>query len=148
MKILKAAEKKKIMKKLDEQFGIKKFPYLILKFGKEKLRIYSGNLSREELTTLDKGFRVETAGMYFAIESNEEIRLSFDVVSLLKNEIRKNIIDVNDKQAKEWMKGEDLDIKYNSTFVVLRNNGMLMGCGKSNGEKIINYIPKERRVHS
>jgi len=147
MKILKSSEKKKIMKKLDEQFGIKNFPYLLLKFGKEKLRIYSGNLSREELMKFDKEFRVETVGMYFAIESNEEIRLSFDAVSLLRDEIKKNIIDINDKQAKEWMIGRDLDIKYNSTFVVLRNNEMLIGCGKSNGERIINYIPKERRVN-
>ena len=42
MKILKSLEKKGILNKLNEQYGISKIPYLILKFGKEKLRIYSG----------------------------------------------------------------------------------------------------------
>ena len=146
MKILKSSERKRIMKQLEIQYGIKDFPYLLLKFGKEKLRIYSGNLSKDELIKLDKEFRIETIGMYFGVEMNNEIRLSFDVVSLFKNQIDKNIIDVDEKQAKEWLSGEDLIIESDKGFKIIRNNEDLVGCGKSTGEKIINYVPKERRI--
>ena len=44
------------------------------------------------------------------------------------------------------MAGEDVEIESKKGLVVLKHNGDFIGCGKSNGEKVFNYVPKERRI--
>jgi NOL1/NOP2/fmu family ribosome biogenesis protein len=148
MKIILSSQKKKILKQLEEQFGIKKIPYLLIKFGKEKLRAYSGSLSVEELNKLDSEIRIENIGSYFAKQQIDGIRLTFDGIQLFKNQITKNILDLNDKQAEEWLNGQDLDIKSDNAFKILKHNNEFIGCGKSTSERITNFVPKERRVIS
>ena len=145
MKIIYGAEKKKILSELKEKYGIKKMPYLLVKFGKEKIRAYSGNLSTEELRFLDRNIRIENLGLY-SFNVGNEIRLTFDGVSLFRNQITKNILEINDKQAKEWLKGNDLLMEEQRGFKILKNKGEFIGCGKSTGEKITNFVPKERRI--
>ncbi len=146
MKIIKSNEKKKIISQLNEQFGIEELPHLLLRFGKEKIRAFSGNLSADELRTLDKYLRIESAGVYIAKQHPEGIRLTIDGVSLFKKQIKKNILEVDDIEAQEWFKGNDLITESDRAFKVIKNDGELIGCGKSTGEKITNFMPKERRV--
>ena len=146
MKIIRSTPKKKILEQLNEQFGITKLPYLLLRFGKEKIRAYSGNLSVEELNKLDSQLRIENMGLYFIKEQIDGIRLTFDGVQLFKDQITKNILELDDKQAEEWLKGQDLDIQSDNTFKILKNNNEFIGCGKSTGERITNFVPKERRI--
>jgi len=146
MKIILSSQKKKILAQLNEQFGIKKIPYLLLRFGKEKLRAYSGNLSIEELNILDANLRIENIGIYFAKEQIDGIRLTFDGIQLFKEKINKNIIELNDKQAEKWLKGQDLLIKSDNNFKILKYKNEFIGCGKSTGERITNFVPKERRL--
>lgn len=146
MKILRSTQKKKILAQLNEQFGIKELPYLLLRFGKEKLRAYSGSLSGEELNILDANLRIENIGLYFAKEQIDGIRLTFDGIQLFKDQINKNIIDLDDNQANEWLKGQDLLIESDNAFKILKHNGEIIGCGKSTGERITNFVPKERRL--
>jgi len=146
MKIIKANEKKRILSQLNEQYGISDLPHLLIRFGKEKIRAFSGNLSADELRTLDKYLRIESAGIYIAKQHPEGIRLTIDGVSLFKNQITKNILEIDDKEAQEWFKGNDLITELDRAFKVIKNNGEFIGCGKSTGEKITNFTPKERRV--
>ncbi len=146
MQILRANEKKRIIEQLNGQFGISGLPYLFLRFGKEKLRIYSGNLSSNELNILDKNLRIESAGLYFAKQQDDGIRLSLDSLSLFKNQINKNILEITNEQAESWFKGQDLLIQSGKTFKILANSGDFIGCGKSTGERITNFMPKERRI--
>jgi NOL1/NOP2/fmu family ribosome biogenesis protein len=161
MKPLTSTDKKKIIEQLNKQFGISELPYLIIQFGKEKLRLYSGILSKEELYFLDREIRIENIGLYFAKWENDEIRLSIDGVQLLKNQITKNILELNDKQANEWLMGNDLPISREDAsqkplgvwdteygWKILKHNNELLGCGKSTGERITNFMPKERRIKS
>jgi NOL1/NOP2/fmu family ribosome biogenesis protein len=146
MKILTAAQKKKIVKQLQEQYGISEIPHLFLKFGKEKIRIYSGNFSREELIELQKNLRLENMGLYLATQHQEQFRLSLDALQVFKEQITKNILELNDKQTEQWFKGQDLDIQTDNNFKVLKHNQDFIGCGKSTGERITNCMPKERRI--
>ena len=146
MKSLTSSEKKKIINQLNEQYGITSLPYLLLQFGKEKVRLYSGNLSKEELKRLDTELNIEFAGMYFANIQDENIRLTLDGLQLLKNQITKNILEVDNKQKDDWFKGNDLDIQAMPSFKILKNNNEFIGCGKSTGQKITNFVPKERRI--
>ncbi len=146
MRIVSSFEKKKIVKILKDEFGIDKFPLLILQFGKEKIRLFSGNYPRDSLMQLDKNLRVETAGLYFARKLENGFRLTLDGVHLIKNEISKNIVELNEQQSEEWMKGNFIPLLSEPGFKILKYKNDLLGCGKSNGEKIHNSVPKERRL--
>jgi NOL1/NOP2/fmu family ribosome biogenesis protein len=146
MKPLTSTDKKRIIEKLNEQFGITDLPYLIIQFGKEKLRLYTGILSKEELYHLNNEARIETIGLYFAKYENDGIRLTLDGVQLLKSQITKNILELNNKESEDWLKGNDLDIKTDYGWKILTHENEFIGCGKSTGEKISNFMPKERRV--
>ena len=146
MKTLFSSRKKKIIQQLEDQFGITSLPYLFLQFGKDKIRVYSGNLSKENLNNLDKNTRIENMGLYFARIQPDGIRLTIDGIQLVKDQITKNIMEINNNQAKDWFKGNDLDIKAESAFKILKNNNEFIGCGKSTGDRITNFVPKERRI--
>jgi len=146
MKPLTSADKKKIIEQLNSQFGITSLPYLLIQFGQEKIRAYSGVLSKEELCYLDREIRIENIGLYFAKYEGDEIRLTLDGIQLLKDQITKNIIELNDEQANEWFKGLDIEIQVGYGWKVLKHNNELIGCGKSTEEKITNFMPKERRI--
>lgn len=157
MKPLPNTDKKRILEKLEKQFGIKKVPQLIILFGKEKLRLYSGNLLKEELYHLNNEIRIENIGLYFAKHENEDIRLTLDGVQIFKDQITKNILELTDEQALEWLKGNDLPISREDAsqkplgvgdyaWKILKNKNEFIGCGKSTGERITNFMPKERRI--
>lgn len=146
MKPLNNKQKKKILNQLNEQFGISELPYLILQFGNEKLRLYSGNLSKIELSVLDKNLNIENIGLYFAKYERDDIRLTLDGVQLLKTQIKKNIIELNDNSANEWLKGHDIELESDKSWKILKYNNELIGCGKSTGQRITNFMPKERRI--
>src|SRR3989338_1824866 len=146
MKLLTSTDKKKIIGQLSQQFGIEKIPYLLLQFGIEKIRIYSGSLPKEELSILDRELRIETAGLYFLKLEKDGIRLNFDAIPIFKEQITKNILEISDEQMIQWFKGNELPIKAEQSFKILKNKGEFIGCGKSTGEKITNFVSKERRI--
>ena len=147
IKFIEKSEKREIISKLEEQYGISELPYLLIMIGKEKIRAYSGSLSKVEIMQLGKSVNIELIGIYLMKIEKDGIRLSHDATSLLKDRITKNILDINDEQAKEWLKGDDIftDNK-NFGYFVLRNKGNLIGCGKLSQGRIVNFVPKERRI--
>lgn len=155
MKIIYKAEKKKIIEKLS-YYGITKLPHLLLRFGKEKIRGYSGGLSITDIALIDKTAGIEIMGLYLFHEYSNEIRLSLDALHLFKDQITKNILNLTDEQAEAWFKGQDIsreEIEASKNlgslgigFKVLKHNNDLIGCGKLVAERLINYMPKERRI--
>ena len=146
-------EKKQIMKQL-KYYGIEKLPYLLISTGKEKIRAYSGELSTNEIIELNKNIGIELIGMYFMHNFNGETRLSMDAIHLLKEKITKNIIEINEKQAKEWFKGQDIILteedkeKWKTEskgFKIIKFKDDLIATGKLIEDRIVNYMPKERR---
>ncbi len=145
-KFIKSSEKKEILKELSEQFGISELPYLLIESGKEKIRAFSGSLSKEEIMKIGEIANVEGIGVYFLKKEDTGIRPSFEALSMLKNQITKNILDIDEKQLELWIRGNDLEINIAPGVYAIRNNGDFFGCGKSNGTRLFNYVPKERRI--
>ena len=55
---------------------------------------------------------------------------------------------MNDVNAKKWMAGEDIDIDSElSGFIIIKNRTDFLGCGRIVNKKLLNYVPKERRVN-
>ena len=149
-KILSKKEKKNLLEEMKEKFGLEKqdLKYLFIKTGKNRIRGFSGILSREEISILMANLNIELIGVYL-FRQEQQLRLSHDAVSLLRKKIKKSIVEVSDKEASRWLKGEDIDIKNNKIkkgIVILKNKDDLIGIGKSSGEKIFNFVPKERRI--
>src|SRR3989338_2253031 len=148
MKILLKAEQNDMLNKLKEDYGISDFNPIILKFGKEKYRFFTGKLGSHMLAELDEDLRIENIGLYLAREQDSRFRIAFDALHILKNKINKNIIEIDDNQAQEWMKGFSLSLNTEGNFKVIRYKNDWLGCGKNSDGKIQNNVPKERRLKS
>lgn len=142
---IRSSEKRKILEELEKQFGIKELPFLLIKSGNEKIRGFSGSLSKEEIEEIRSLINVEIIGQYLMKEEHD-YRLSFDSAILLKDKITKNVLEINAEQFKLWIRGHDLEIKVPQGTYIISHNGDIFGCGKSNGEKLFNYVPKDRRL--
>ena len=87
--------------------------------------------------------------MYFCDLENG-IRLSIEGSQIIGPKATKNVVEINDEQVKQWLKGEDLEIedKNNySGFVIIKNKNDFLGTGKIKDNKILNYVNKGRRVN-
>ncbi|MEM4230626.1 MAG: hypothetical protein QXF25_02015 [Candidatus Pacearchaeota archaeon] len=150
LNVLTAGEKKKIIASLNENFGIEKLPYLFIKTGKEKIRVFSGSLSMQEIKKLELNVRIELIGCYAFKEEKQGYRISFDSLPLLKDLIKKNVVELNDEEAEKWLRGLSLEnerFKNLNDVVILKNKEDMIGCGIVKKEGIIlNLVPKERRV--
>ena len=143
---IKSNEKRKVVQHLEEEYGITDFPVLLIETGKQKLRAFTGSLSKEEIMELNETVNVELIGMYTISRRDDDMRLNFDAIPIYKDQITKNILEINEDQYNHWIRGYDLDIKTKRGIVILKFGEDLVGFGKSNTEKIFNYIPKERKL--
>lgn len=148
MIILNKEQKLEIEKSLNK-LGINKLNYILTQTGREKLRAFSGSLIPEEIFRLHNYIYIETIGLYIAKIEKDGVRLSLDGSHILKPD--KNILELNEAQANSWMKGEDLnleslDLKDKEGYIVIKHKEDFLGSGKIGKEKLINFLPKERRV--
>lgn len=138
-------EKKKLVEQLTEQFGITELPYLLLETGKEKVRAFSGALTKEELLDLANDINIEIIGLYIA-RREYDLRLSFDATNLFAPTLTKNVVEIDEEQLAEWIRGHDLALQAPRGTVIIKHKTDFFGCGKSTGERIANHVPKERRL--
>ena len=146
IEFLKSSEKKKIIEKLNEQFGVEEIPHLLIESGKEKIRGYTGHLSKEEINEIYQMFRVDSFGLYLMRIEPPSIRLSLDGAQILNEQIKKNTLKLNDEQIIDWLKGKDVEINSTPGIFVIEHDGLFFGCGKSNGTILFNHVPKDRRL--
>ena len=147
LKILNQKEKAEIEYKLHEQFGISSVPGMIVMRGQERLFLFSGSFTEKDIKNLEKCTFIERMGVYFAKIVDDSLRLSIEGSQILKEQIDKNIFELDEKQAEEWMKGHELPIKTGSHgFIIMKHEGDFLGTGKASEEKIGNFIPKNRRL--
>lgn len=141
-------EKEELLKKLEESYGITKAPGNFIRRGKERIFYFTGELSFSQIKTLEQLLSIERAGAYIAKETEEgHIRLSIEGTQLFKEQITKNMIELDAKQMEEWMMGRELLIPNKGPgFVVMMYAGEPLGTGKASKEKITNFIPKSRRL--
>ncbi len=147
LRILNEHEKKQIREKLNEQFGVIEIPGILLKRGEDKIFLFQGEFDRKQLLELENNVPVERTGIYFAKEQNGEVRLSIEGVYILREQLTKSIFQLDEKQAEEWMLGQELPIATGRhNFLIMKHKDYFLGCGKASENKIGNFIPKNRRL--
>jgi len=149
LKFFNEHEREKILKQLKQQFGIEDIPFKIARLGKERIIAFSGNISDRDILNLDRVAHIEGVGLYFAKEQIDGIRLSIEGSQFLKEQITKNIFELDERQAEQWMMGNEINIKTDKRgFFVMKFKEDFLGTGKISAEKIGNFIPKSRRLKS
>lgn len=87
-----------------------------------------------------------TEGIYFGKLEKDGLRLSIEGSFIVGKVAKKGIVELNEEEAIKWLKGENIDIAYEG-YCILKWGNYFLGCGKGNGKKILNFIPKDRRLH-
>ena len=122
MKFIKTPEKRKIIEKLNEQFGIEDLHYLLIESGKEKIRAYTGHLSKDEISKISDLIKIELVGFYLLRKENDFFRLSMDATLALSSQLKNNIIEINQDQFELWIRGYDLDLKKPRGIYIIKFN--------------------------
>ena len=143
LKFLNSKETKEILKLIEEQWGAKlKLDYTFARNNKHRVFIVNKDISKIDFSKL----RINSVGMYFCDLENE-IRLSIEGSQIIGPKAAKNIVEINESQVRQWLKGEDLEIKGDyDGFVIIKSNNDFLGTGKYKEGKVLNYVNKGRRV--
>ncbi|MCK5282905.1 MAG: hypothetical protein KAK00_05845 [Nanoarchaeota archaeon] len=144
LKILNSKEIKNIHNLLKKRFEFEKhLEYVFFLNNKNRIYITNRDLSKIDTSHL----RINSIGLYFGELHNNEIRLSIEGSQIIGKNSSKNVLELNEKESREWLKGIDIDKKYEEKgYVILKHNEDFLGCGKAVESKILNYVPKNRRL--
>ncbi|MBI2134894.1 hypothetical protein HYU09_02810 [Candidatus Woesearchaeota archaeon] len=145
LKILNSKEIKEVYSLIEKQWGSKlKLDYAFLQNNKNRVFIINKDISKIGLEKL----RINSIGMYFCEIDRLGIRLSIEGSQIVGPKAAKNMVEIDEEQAKKWLKGEDLETEEEnlSGFVILKHNDYFLGTGKHREGKILNYVGKERRI--
>ncbi|ASJ04639.1 methyltransferase RsmF C-terminal domain-like protein [Thermococcus barossii] len=87
-------------------------------------------------------------GVYFGRVESDGIRLSIEGAFLVGPKATKNVIELDDEGAKRYLAGESVEIydKALNGWVILKWRSYYLGSAKAKEGRLINYVPKERRL--
>ncbi len=128
---------------LYSQFGIPKLAgYRFLKSGRKRIRLIS-DIAFSLLSNLPY---TGTTGLYVGEYSPTAFRLSMDGAQLLGRHATKQIVELNDEQAKTWLQGESVNYEDEQRgYVIVVHNNTIIGCGSLSYGTLHSYVPKIRR---
>ncbi|MCD6403279.1 MAG: hypothetical protein J7K98_03040 [Candidatus Aenigmarchaeota archaeon] len=146
-RIMSKKEVKEFLKKLKERFGFEdemdEFVFVQTKNGKIKI------LNKQVLSLNLEGLRVENVGLYFARWDGKEVRLSIEGSQIVGKKAKKNVLELSEDEAMEWMRGKNLEVGERSVeegFVILKHKDDFLGCGRYKNGRILSFVPKWRRI--
>ncbi len=92
--------------------------------------------------------RIDSLGLYFGEKKNGELRLSIEGSQLVGKSATKNVLEIDNAEFKDWIRGNDLEKDYGgcSGYVIMKYADDFVGCGRCKNGKILNFVPKARRV--
>jgi len=127
--------KNEVNKLLRKQFGID----VDLEFKEMgKRRIYAYRKCSFDISAKHEG-------IYFARLEKDGLRLSIEGSFIVGKDAKKGVFEVNEENARRWMRGEEIESDMKG-YVIVKWGDYFLGCGKGNGYRILNFIPKDRRI--
>jgi NOL1/NOP2/fmu family ribosome biogenesis protein len=124
---------------LVSQFGVSRDELNTLRFylgGKGRIYVYKD-------CNLD--VREKRKGIYFGTLERNGLRLSIEGSFIIGKIAGKGILNVDDKAAMKWLRGEDIEAGVEGYWIV-KWGEYFLGCGFGDGRILRNYVPKERRI--
>ncbi len=144
LKILNKKEIKNILAIIKKQWDSDvKLDYCFLMNNKNRLFIVNKDIDKVDFSKI----RVNNLGLYFGELRNDSLRLSIEGSQLIGKYAKKNILELDDYQLNSWVKGEDFVIESElKGFVLIKNKDDFYGTGKIVEKKLLNFVPKSRRL--
>ena len=150
LRTIKKKEAKHILNMLKEQWGFEEpLDYHFLEGKDGNIFIMNDELSGFDISKV----RINSLGLYIAQIKNSSVRLSIEGSQIIGPHATKNIIEISDKLARHWIRG--IDIPYPEEkglelngFQIIRNNDDFLGTGIFKENRILNFVPKARRLNS
>lgn len=127
-----------VLELLKKQFGVEDVYFSFKIMGKGRVYAY-----RE----CDFEVYEYHSGVYFGKIERDGLRLSIEGCYLIGERIKKGVVELSREEMLRWLRGEDIEREVHG-YVVLKWRNYWLGCGKGNGKKIKNFIPKDRRIDS
>jgi NOL1/NOP2/fmu family ribosome biogenesis protein len=145
LKVMERKDKKRFLNLLKKQFGFEEsLDYAFLVNNKFKVFIVNKDITNIDLSKL----RINSVGLYFAEFKNEEIRPTIEGSQIIGPKANKNVVELNDKETRDWLKGKDLEKEVPAKgFIILKNNRDFLGSGRIKENTILNFVPKIRRLN-
>ncbi len=153
-------DKKQLLKQLQNQFKTKDLKEYFqdksfLLSNKDKIYLLTTTLINDILSAkLDKLLNIQNLGVYFARKQDQHLRLSPEGSQLVGPLAKINILEIDNNQTNLWFRGFDIqltktqkdELNPQGPYIILKNKEDFLGCGKFTGDKILNFLPKERRI--
>jgi NOL1/NOP2/fmu family ribosome biogenesis protein len=136
---------KKIVKdQWGADFGDK---YHVLKHPNGRTYIVNKEIDKIDLDNL----RISTVGLYFATWNAKGFRLSIEGSQIIGSSAKKNVLELDSKQTNQWLLGQELELPKKQQietkgYVIVKHKKDYMGSGKIAGGRLLNYVPKTRRI--
>lgn len=112
-------------------------------------------LITRDLDKIDtKQLNVNSVGLYFGESRHGQLRLSIEGSQIIGGRSTRNVLEINEKQLQQWLRGEDIDLataattddKIRNSFLIVKHNRDFFGCGKVKEGRVLNFVPKSRRL--
>lgn len=138
-------EIKKILEQLEKQCGFtEELDFLFFQNNRNRIFLVNREFAQLDTTKL----RVNSLGLYFCeIMNNGEVRLGIEGSQIVGPFASRNVMDVSEEQARQWLYGQDVEIVSDASgFVILRFGNYYLGCGRYKDGVISNHVAKNRRI--
>ena len=140
-KKLSSKERKLFLKALEKQFGFREPIRYDLFIRKDKIYAMCKEFSSANL----KNLNINSIGLYIAKKEKNRIRFSIEGSQIIGSKSTKNIFEVTSPE--DWLQGKDIENKsILKNFVLIKYKNDFLGCGFCKNDKVLNYIPKSRRL--
>ena len=145
---LNSKDQKPIRKFLLENYGVEeRLPYALNITPKSD--VYA--ISREVTVLPLDELKVHQAGIYIGEWKHGRLRLSIEGAQIVEPLATKNTITISEKLEKMWLYGLDLPWEEKDAFegfaILKCENGDILGSTRYKEERLINCVPKGRRIH-
>jgi 16S rRNA (cytosine1407-C5)-methyltransferase len=145
VRILKSKEARKIITNINSHWesnlSMDLDEFVFTTNEKERIQIAKKEAFYQEIKSYSQG-------IYLGSIMPSGFRLSIEGAQLVGKTAKKNIVDIDESMAKQWMKGEDIFIgtKDVSGHVIIKFGQDYLGSGKYKDDHVLNYVPKARRI--
>ena len=144
LRALSTRDLKPILAIIQKQWGAEiDFPWAWYQSTKNDLFVVSKDITKIDARKL----RINSVGLYLGELKHGELRLSIEGSQLIGPHAKKNVVDLNSKELREWLRGTDLEKPVKEEgFVIIKSGDDYVGTGKVKEGKILNFVPKARRL--
>lgn len=144
LRILPGKEVKFFRKYIKEQWGADfKDDFAFLMSNKNKIYLVNKDVALVDLSK----FWISSVGMYFGEFRKNTLRLSIEGSQLIGPLAKKNVVEIPDVFVVPWLRGIDICFRAEGNdFVIIKNKSDFIGCGRIKEDRILNFIPKARRL--